>query len=203
MTRALPNNTLEKDWRKTLFRRLEHAAGNLASVLLFALMIITFVDVIGRNFLNRPLPGAPELTQIFLATMVLLMLPSVSWRQDHIAVDLVDMLKSRLLSVVQQILTSVIGAVLFGVIGWRLWGLGERAGRFNDATVSLYIPLEPIFYGMSILAGATALTFAASLLRHATTPVSAEMKTAELLTQSDDEPEAEQAKPVVGRKGEG
>lgn len=186
-----------------MFRRLERAAGIVASVLLFALMIITFVDVIGRNFLNRPLPGAPELTQIFLATMVLLMLPSVSWRQDHIAVDIVDLLKSRLLTVVQQILTAVIGAVLFGVIGWRLWGLGERAGRFNDATVSLYIPLEPIFYCMSILAGATALTFAASLLRHATIPVSAEMKSAELITRSDDEPETEQAKPAVSRNGEG
>lgn len=186
-----------------MFRRLERAAGIFASVLLFALMLITFVDVIGRNFLNRPLTGAPELTQIFLATMVLLMLPSVSWQQDHIAVDLVDMLKSRVLRVVQQVFTAVIGAVLFGVIGWRLWGLGERAGRFHDATVSLQIPLEPIFYGLSILAGATALTFAASLLRHATTPVSAEMKSAELLTRSDDEPEAEQAKPFVGRKGEG
>lgn len=43
-------------------RGVERAATLLACVMLLALTVLTLVDVVGRNLLNKPLGGATEVT---------------------------------------------------------------------------------------------------------------------------------------------
>ena len=167
-----------------MLKRIEAIAGVVAACLLFLLMMVTFIDVMGRNFFNRPLTGASELTEVMLATIVFLMLPSIAVRQEHIGVDLVDMLSRRLLDVLQHLLTAIVGTILFGLISWRLWILGNMALRYADATPSLGIPLAFVIYGMSVFGGLTALCFAALLLRKVNRPVSAEVKSAEMMAET-------------------
>lgn len=49
---------------------------------LFALMVVTSVDVVGRYFFNSPRPGAVELARLMLATLVFLAFPVVTWRRS-------------------------------------------------------------------------------------------------------------------------
>lgn len=170
-----------------MFKRLETIAGILAACLLFILMMVTFIDVVGRDFFNRPLTGASELTEVTLAALVFLMLPSVAARQEHIVVDLIDILKSHFLAIVQQVLTAIVGVALFGIISWRLWILGGMATRYGDATPTLGIPLAGVIYTMAVLAGVSTLCFAALLFRRVSIPESAEMKSAELMSQADED----------------
>ena len=45
-------------------RLITPVLGGIAAVILFALMLLTCVDVVGRYFLNMPIYGGFELTEV-------------------------------------------------------------------------------------------------------------------------------------------
>lgn len=144
-----------------MYQRIENTATGLSAFLLFVLMVITFVDVVGRNLFNHPLNGASELTEILLALVIFLMLPQVARRNQHIAIDLIEnVVKPRGLVVLNAI-ASILGAVMFGLIAWRCWVLADKAIGYGDRTAALGIPVGPVMYVIAVLAGLVAL---ASLL---------------------------------------
>ena len=140
-----------------MFSRIEKVVGVMAAIFLFALMMVTFIDVIGRNVLDRPLIGASEITEVLLVCVVFLTLPSVAFRQAHIVVDLADAISGPTLRFIQKLLSALLGAAFFGGMCWRLWILGDKVAGYADTTPSLGIPLAPFIYGMSILSGITGL----------------------------------------------
>ncbi len=73
-----------------LFRQLSKLPVALASIVLFALMVMIFADVMMRSAFNAPFEAATELTRWFMAIIVFLMLPIISGQQEHIVVDLTD-----------------------------------------------------------------------------------------------------------------
>lgn len=139
--------------------RLNKAINVLAASLLFVLMMLTVVDVIGRTVLNRPLPGTGELTEIALACIVFCLLPQVSLRQRHISVDLISRLVSRPVLMALDVIVALAGFVAFGLVGWRLWYFAVAAGRYDDATPTLGLPLAPLLYLVAVLAGVSAFAF--------------------------------------------
>ncbi|MCV0394911.1 MAG: TRAP transporter small permease [Rhizobiaceae bacterium] len=169
-----------------MLKKIEKIIGVLAACLLFILMLFTFIDVIGRNVFNRPLVGASELTEVTLAAIIFLLLPSVAFRQEHIVVDLIDVIAGDLLNFVQRVLTALFGGAVFGITGWQLWVLGGKAAGYHDATPSLGIPLAPVLYGMSMLAFVTTVGFLALVLRGKTNTVSAELASARKLAAADE-----------------
>ncbi|WP_077001632.1 TRAP transporter small permease [Variovorax sp. KK3] len=144
-----------------MYRRIERAAVNLAAVLLFALMLLTFVDVAGRNLFNKPLTGASELTEILLALVIFLMLPQVARRNEHIVIDLIDQICSDTVRRALDAFACVLGAIMFALIAWQSWILANRAMGYGDSTAALQIPVGPILYGLAVMAGIVAV---ASLL---------------------------------------
>ena len=62
--------------------------GRRALVSLVAMTLLTTVDVVGRYFLNRPLAGAFELTELAMGAMVFFSLPLVTLRREQVTVDL-------------------------------------------------------------------------------------------------------------------
>lgn len=144
-----------------MYQRIEKAAASLSAFLLFVLMMITFVDVVGRNLFNHPLNGASEMTEIVLALVIFLMLPHVARRNQHIVIDLIENVIKPRMVVVLDALAAVLSAVMFALIAWRCWVLADRAVEYGDRTAALAIPVGPVMYGMAILAGVVAI---ASLL---------------------------------------
>ncbi|RZL87753.1 MAG: TRAP transporter small permease [Variovorax sp.] len=144
-----------------MYRRIERAAVNLAAVLLFCLMLLTFVDVAGRNLFNRPLTGASELTEILLALVIFLMLPQVARRNEHIVIDLIDQICSPTVRRVLDVFACVLAFIMFSLIAWQSWILANRAIGYGDSTAALGIPVGPILYGLAVMAGIVAV---ASLL---------------------------------------
>lgn len=167
----------------TLIARFGKLSTLIGAMLLFSLMLITFIDVAGRQIWNAPLLGAVELTEIGLSLMTFLLLPIVCIQQEHISVDLIDSVAGRFLNTIRNILTSVIGATVFGIISWRMWILGDRALSYNDATISLQIPLAPLFYGLAVLSAVVVLVFVYLLLRPRERQESAEMESARRLSE--------------------
>lgn len=125
----------------------------LASLALFALMIMTFFDVILRSVANNPIESATELTRIFMAVVVFACLPNVTWRDGHIVVDLLD----RLFSVNAARLRDSVIDLVFGVLlflpGQRVIELAERSRSYGDLTEYLRIPQFYVgwFVGISVI----------------------------------------------------
>ena len=139
----------------------------LGGATLFCLMAMTCIDVAGRYLFNAPLDGATELTRLMMAVIIFAVLPLVSWREEHVSVDLLDQVFPRRLVNARQLLLNLIGAVALGVVSWRVWILAERAAQYGDFTEYLEIPLAPFSYFMSAMSAVTALALLVNAARYA------------------------------------
>lgn len=112
--------------------------------LLLGLMTVTGLDVIGRYFLNAPLKGAFELTEVLLAALVFTALPLVSRAGEHVDVDIAtSFLPARLqhaLSLVIAILCA--GTLLF--FAWRLGLLSQAQASDGARSVAWGVPYAPL-----------------------------------------------------------
>src|SRR6266852_5508558 len=93
-------------------RALVPLLGYVAAALMLSLMLLTCVDVVGRYFLNKPLTGGFELTEVLLASLIFAGLPLVTLRGDHITVDLFDPVTPDWLFRIQHALASLTAAAL-------------------------------------------------------------------------------------------
>ena len=143
-----------------LSRAADFLLGGIAGTILFVMMAITFVDVTGRYFLNAPLSGGYELTQILMLSTVLAGLPTVTRRGDNVTVGLFDRALRRPIRIARDSVVAMMIAFASGYLAWRLHLLGGRFSLFGDTTGTLHIPLAPIAYAG---AGAMALTALAAL----------------------------------------
>src|SRR5215210_5131761 len=95
-------------------RRFDAALGFAASVILFAMMMITFVDVIGRYLFNHPLQGAFEVTELMLLVLIFAGLPLVSHADEHVTMDFIDrMLPARARLPWIRVMHGVCAAIMF------------------------------------------------------------------------------------------
>lgn len=68
---------------------LARALGAVAGLALMAMMVLTFVDVMGRKFWVA-VPGALELSEILMVVVLFSGLPLVAWHAEHVCFELVD-----------------------------------------------------------------------------------------------------------------
>jgi TRAP-type transport system small permease protein len=154
-----PEETTATDW----LRQLTDGA---SSLVLFLLMAMTCVDVIGRYFFNAPLDGATELTQLMMGVIVFAVLPTVSFREDHVSVDLMDIWFPDRLINSRQLVINAIAAFAMGVVAWRVWFVAERTVEYGDATEFLGIPYAPIYFFIAVMCGFTAIAIAFNIPRY-------------------------------------
>lgn len=131
----------------------------IAAFFLFALMVMTFADVILRSAANNPIESATELTRLFMAIIVFASLPMVSWKGSHIVVDLFDPVFSRRMAHFRDIAIDLIcGAALL----WpakRVWDLAERARSYGDVTEYIGFPQHIPGWFIAFFTLITALVF--------------------------------------------
>lgn len=134
----------------------------VAVVTLFAMMVMTFADVVLRSAANMPIEAATELTRIMMAVIVFSVLPVISAQSGHIAVDLLDgMFSPR----VARWRDALISLVCGGILWWpaeRVVVLAERARSYGDVTEYLAIPQHFIAWFVAVM---TYLTMASLLVR--------------------------------------
>src|SRR5262245_38163561 len=134
---------------------------------MFGLMTLTCVDVVGRYFFNRPVPGGFELTEILLVALIFAGLPLVSLRNEHVTVDLFDPVTPDWLFRIQHVVACAIGSVCSGYLAWRLWLRAEHMDRAGETTAQLKIKLAWLTYSMSVLMALTAIALLILAFRRA------------------------------------
>jgi len=146
-----------------LEKALAFVLNTIGAVTLFALMLITCLDVFGRYVFNMPLTGATELTEFAVGIVVFSVLPIVSWRNEHIVVDMLDRFTGPMVHLIRTLLLNAIMAIALIFVGQRILTLGARSLGYGEVSEYLGIPVGwPInFIGiMCYLTAATLFSFA-------------------------------------------
>ncbi len=128
----------------------------VATIALFFLMALTCVDVIGRYVFNSPLTGSTELTELAVAIVVFAYLPVVSWRDEHIVVDLMDNLFSTRMQRIRASIINIIVAVSLVVLGLRIEALAVRTLKYGQVSEYMEIPVGYIMWFIAIMCWVTA-----------------------------------------------
>jgi TRAP-type transport system small permease protein len=138
-------------------RLLEWLCSSLAAAALFAIMILTLIDVSGRKLLSESVPGSLELTELLMVVVIFAGLPLVSLAGEHVVFDSIDPWLPRAVRRVQgQLVDGACAAALAG-IAWLMWIKGTQMVEYGETTAQLRLLKAPFVYGMSVLCGVTAL----------------------------------------------
>lgn len=134
-------------------------------ILLFGTMTVTCVDVVGRYFLNAPLPGGFELTEVMMAALIFLGMPLVTAKDEHIKVDILDVFVSARMRRLQVAFGCAVSGGVSALLAWTLWNKAGQVASYADRTEVLHIPLTPVAYLMFAMMVLVAAIFWVQLVR--------------------------------------
>ena len=148
-----------------LWSLIERGLEAVISLCLLAMVALTVFDVVGRYFLNMPISGGYELSEILMGLTVFAALPLASRAENHLAIGL---LTDRLTGPARRwhrIGILVISTVGLGFIGWRMTVQAGIMYGSMATTGSLRLPLWPVAGVMAALGWLSCLVTLVLLLR--------------------------------------
>jgi len=148
--------------RSALFGRLIRILEWIMGVAIFAMMMLTFVDVIGRYLLNKPVPGAAEFISFLLAVSLFSGLAIVSGENRHISVTLFQSALDRRIKRLRTIVVRGFSVLTMTLIAAELFRHASRMIEFSRSTIVLDWPLWPM---VLLMATASAIAVLLMILR--------------------------------------
>ena len=149
------SETASREWSSRLAYWLgilpSRALGVVSCLMLFVMMVLTFVDVSGRYLFASPLPAAYEIISFIMPGIIFCALPFVSLRGGHVTIDLLDALIPKAWQRWQGLLVNLFAAAAMALIAWRLGVRAHDHFRFNEVTDELFLKLWPFSTVMSVL----------------------------------------------------
>ena len=125
--------------------------GVAASVILFLMTLLTFVDVVARYLFNFPLRGGFEITELMLLVLIFAGLPLVSHADEHVTMDFIDrLLPPAALAIVIRGVHALCAAVMF-FLTWQIWIKARTIAGYGDTTDVLKITVGPFVYFMAAM----------------------------------------------------
>lgn len=129
---------------------LGRGLGALTGTALFAMMLLTFVDVIGRKFFVA-VPGALEVSEMLMVVLLFSGMPLVAWHAEHVCFELVDaMYKGRAALWSVRFMDGAC-ALTFGALAWAVWGFAGRTMAEGEVSSRLHWPIGVFIYLMAAL----------------------------------------------------
>lgn len=144
-------------------KTLDLLCGLLSGVALFAIMALTFFDVLGRKFASNSIPGSLELTELLMVVVIFGALPLVSERGEHVEFDSLDPWLPAWVRRLQSLVVHLLCAAVLLGLGWLMW---RTAGQFletGETTAQLRLLKAPFIYGMAVLCATTGVVHLALL----------------------------------------
>ena len=148
-----------------LRRPLEWMCGTLAAVALFAIMILTLIDVSGRKAISQSVPGSLEMTELLMVVVIFAGLPLVSLAGEHVVFDSLDPVLPPRMRRLQGLCVDVVCALGLLGVAWVMWTMADQRAADGQTTAQLKLPIAPFVYGMSVLCAITALVHLMLMLR--------------------------------------
>ena len=147
---------------RALLRLFDHlclALAWLSGLIAAFIMTVTFVGVVMRYILRKPLMGGFEMIEIGMGLVVFCALPWMVRQGGNIRVTILSDRFSPLFSRLADFGAQLLGAGLSAFIAWRIWLQGVRLLTYNEVTMELRVPKGLIAQSMSVMLAVTALAF--------------------------------------------
>ncbi|MBX2838159.1 MAG: TRAP transporter small permease [Gammaproteobacteria bacterium] len=122
----------------------------LACICLILLMLVTFIDVIGRYFFNRPMTFAVELVELLMGLVFFFGLGYATLRKSHVNVDILLGVLPSFVKFILQRLAALIAAVIVALMAWRLTIKAIGFAESGLATSVLFMPVAPFVFLMCV-----------------------------------------------------
>jgi TRAP-type C4-dicarboxylate transport system permease small subunit len=107
---------------------------------LIPLMIMTAVDVVGRDALNRPIPGTVELSQYMLSVFILLGFAYTQQVKAHVTVSFFTSRLPCRAQLILEIISTLLILLVSCVVAWQGWVVGIEEETVSDV---LRVPQYP------------------------------------------------------------
>lgn len=138
-------------------KRADAVLGVAASAILLCMMMLTFVDVIARYLINRPVRGAFEITELMLLVLIFAGLPLVTHAGEHVTMDLIDrMIGARRRALLSRLIELFCAGLMF-FLAWQMLLKAGKIAAYGDTTDILRIPVGPFIYFMAAMIGVSGL----------------------------------------------
>lgn len=121
---------------RTTLKKALTTLETISCVVIFIMMVLTFVDVIGRYVFHKPIFGGTEIISALLALTIFSGLGVINARDDHITVELFEGPFRRLLTpivyeVVIQIFSVLAMTLVAAVLIEHAWE-GYKVGKLTE-----------------------------------------------------------------------
>ena len=126
---------------RTILQKAITTLENISSVVVFIMMVLTFVDVIGRYVFHKPIFGGTEIISALLALTIFSGLGVINARDDHITVELFEeAIRWRLSPVVYEVMVQVFSVVAMTLIAVVLFEHAWEGYKLEKLTEVLEMP---------------------------------------------------------------
>lgn len=130
--------------------RVKTLVESLLFVVLFAMVALTFTDVIGRRIFGKPVFGAHDITEHLMAIMVFCGLPLVTAAAGHLAVDLLDKIILRPSMAWWRFLTALLITGIFALVAALFFHQAVEAAATSEVSQALNIKRAPLYAFMGV-----------------------------------------------------
>lgn len=148
-------------------RWVRRAAALVAGCAMLLMMLAGALDVIGTNFLAKPIPAAFEFMATLMVVVVFFSLALAQAQRAHIRVSIVTDRLPRRLQWVTDSLQFLCNLVFFTLIAWFGWKSGLRSFDVGEyASGAINWPTYPARFALAIGASLMALQCLYDLISH-------------------------------------
>ena len=130
---------------------LSKALTAFVCVLMFAMMMLVFADVMGRYLFSAPITGAFEFVEFMLALVIFSGLPLVTLARGHITIGLFDNVLTGARKWAQQFIIALASAAALVFIAERLFSQAEDMREADKITGVLETQIAPVVYVLAVL----------------------------------------------------
>lgn len=141
---------MEMSFFEKTVTRLGSLFNQVASASLFAMIMLTCLDVSMRYFFNRPIAGTYDIVSLLGAIIAAFAMPYTMLVKGHVAVEILIRSLTRKKQLVIETATHIIGMVLSLVLVWQCIILAHDMKAAGEVTPTLLIPFYPIVYCMAV-----------------------------------------------------
>ena len=144
---------------------ISHNLSYLGSLALFAMMLLTTVDVVGRYFFNKPVLGAFELTEFLVLILIFSFLAPSQAKKSHVAVDLVFQHLSPRVRAIIDFSNHLVCLLFMMLIAYRGFVRALEIREFGEATSNLGIIKYPFAFFVVFGCAALSIEYLRDLIR--------------------------------------
>ena len=143
------------------------AAAFIAAVVLFAMMMLTLGDVVGRYFFSHPIKGTWELVGLLLICAGTWGLAYCQLERAHISINIILQRFPLRVQAGMRFFTYLVGFGGFSIICWRVFLLAYKYITMprGNITDTLELPYAPFMLALTFGTGLVALTLLVDMVK--------------------------------------